>query len=294
MREFDVGEALSSLNREGLFVVNDALDAQEVEAMAAEGRRLLAERPPFVTVPIQSPSLGFRLNLIPGRLDRHDGWNWVPSYGRVLGAPAVRAVSKGYLGRTWGVSNFIYDFSVAADAGELFSLHYDDFDGCRCLKVYVYITDCDAGNGAFRYVPRTHRLAHWLIRRDRGKLNVPSQPGSSHYTEYNLKTLMTALAAAELPAALQEDYQHLRSRLDSLQDCVVAGRAGTLVFFDTAGIHGGGHHTGGDRYICRYHLVDRRYVLRHVPEQASPPTRFAWHLLWSVKRRLLRLSTIQP
>jgi len=287
MRPLNVREAVRSLKRDGLYVIHDALSSAEVAELRADGHRLHAERPPYVREAIGG-SAGFRLNLIPARLDRHHAWATLPSYGRVLGEPGIQAIAKGYLGRGWGVSNFIYDYSVPAGT-ELFTLHYDDFDGCVCLKVYAYLTDCDRGNGGFRYVPGTHRLAHWLIRRNRRTLNVPSTAGSSDYTEYDLATFLAALGASPLPPGLRADYDRVRAALKTADDHVIRGRAGTIALFDTSGIHGAGTHTEGDRYICRYHLVDRRYVLRHIPAQARPLDRWVSYTLSSIRRRVASL-----
>ena len=44
-------------------------------------------------------------------------------------------------------------------------------------------------------------------------------------------------------------------------------KAGSLVLFDTIGIHGGVSVVRGERWIARFHLVDRKYRFWNHPEQ---------------------------
>ena len=44
-------------------------------------------------------------------------------------------------------------------------------------------------------------------------------------------------------------------------------KAGTLILFDTVGIHGGVSVVRGERWIARFHLIDRRYRFLNHPEQ---------------------------
>ena len=47
----------------------------------------------------------------------------------------------------------------------------------------------------------------------------------------------------------------------------IGRKAGSLVLLDTIGIHGGVSVMRGERWIARFHLVDRKYRFWNHPEQ---------------------------
>jgi hypothetical protein len=67
----------------------------------------------------------------------------------------------------------------------------------------------------------------------------------------------------------------------------ITGPEGTIVFFDPRRTHGGSEITKGVRSIARAHLVEWRYVLKHLPEQLP----WRWRLvsqLWRAWRWIRR------
>ena len=77
-----------------------------------------------------------------------------------------------------------YNYTSGPTKSELFPLHFDVFEARKCLKVYVYLTDGDRKNGAFRYVPRSHRLSY---------LALPWIPHNKHQGENALSNLLSAI-----------------------------------------------------------------------------------------------------
>jgi hypothetical protein len=285
-----VGEAphiAQVLERDGLYVLPEYLSADEIKLIAGDGLRLYEERPAFARVKERAGDAGaFFAHLIPVRLSRHDGWSRVPSYRWTLSMPLIRDVADRYLGRGWGTSHFIFDRACGGEEGELFPLHFDNFDKRRCLKVYFYLTACGRDNGAFRYVPRSHRLAHrvmWATDHDENRL--------AHLLE-----LVDRHCDLSEDTELRECYERLR-RLqhepERAYEHVIPGGPGTMVLFDTAGVHGGGRLTAGERYVARCHLVDSWYVLKHLPDQLPATKRVisrAWELTRRVKARIAKAT----
>ncbi len=286
---FDAGKVLEAVRREGICVLPEFLPSGEIEAIAAEGRSLLADMPPFVRRHEDPGADGsFLLNLIPVRLTRNAGWDRVPSVERIKSLPVVRETADGYLGRGWGMSSFIYNYSKAPSADELFKLHFDVFQGNLCMKVYVYLNAGSRENGAFRYVPRTHLLA-------RAALPKMYKPGTKMVEENHLGDLLKTIE--ENPDLIADPQAHetfqllqgLERNPEKSYEYVVAGGPGTVVIFDTAGIHGGGKIASGERYIARYHFVDAGFVFKNLPDQLPPVKRMLSHAR-RISRKLLRLQ----
>jgi len=282
----DTAKVLDAVRSEGICVLPEFLPPDEIAAIAAEGRNLLADLPPYIRRHEDPGAEGsFLLNLIPIRLTRNNAWGRVPSFDRIKALPVVRHAADGYLGPGWGTSSFIYNYSRAPSADELFKLHFDVFQGHLCMKVYVYLNAGSRENGAFRYVPRTHRLA-------RAALPKMFKPGTKMVEENHLEDLLKTVAEfPELAGTpeMQATYallQELDRTPEKSYDYVVSGGPGTVVIFDTAGIHGGGRIASGERYIARYHFVDANFVFNNLPEQLPPIKRLMSHAR-RVSRKLL-------
>lgn len=273
----DPKHVLASIEREGICVLPDFLPASEVEAIAREGHELARDMPSFLKKHPRDRDASFMLNLIPARLTRHHGWGRVPSFERIKSLPVVRSTADGYLGTGWGTTNFIYNYSVAATDDELFPLHIDVFEGLKGMKVYVYLNAGSRENGAFRYIPRSHRLARAAAPK------MAQVLGTHKVTENALSDVLKALdrhpdliADPEMAEA-HRLLQDLDRNPDKSYDYVVSGGPGTVVIFDTIGVHGGGRVYSGERYIARYHFVGPEFVFKNLPDQLPPVKRALSH-----------------
>lgn len=107
------------------------------------------------------------------------------------------------------------------------------FDRKQTLKFFLYLTDCDESNGAFRYVPGSRELGRTL----RQQAIVDS---SGEYKS--------------IANRLELDYVDLNYTAEDSEPLV--GNAGTLFLFDTDTFHMGGIvEDGKERVVIRSHYV---------------------------------------
>jgi hypothetical protein len=265
--DLDIASIAATLEREGIYVLPEFLPTSEVTAIAEEGHRLATERPPFARfIGVQDPSeRSFFVNVVPGRVQRENGWNHIPSYDRVRSMPLVKQIADQYLGPNWAISNVIYHLA-AERLQELFHLHFDHFDGQKCFKVYIYLNAGNRTNGAFRYIPRSHRLGRAIC-------NTPEKNLKAENSMTRALEVLDRYVDLSHETELRECCELLREierDPEKSYDYVVAGGPGTVVLFDSVGIHGGGQLEQGERYIARYHFVDSRYVFRNLSDQLPP------------------------
>ncbi len=94
-----------------------------------------------------------------------------------------------------------------------------DGDDYRCLKVFLYLNDVDADMGPFSYVPE-------------------SQSGNRLQTEFPFGSRLHNLETSKV----------IENRFgETILRCT--GKAGSLVFCDTTGLHKGGHSLSKPRFV---------------------------------------------
>tara|TARA_E500000331_G_scaffold90567_1_gene86404 strand:- start:938 stop:1594 length:657 start_codon:yes stop_codon:yes gene_type:complete len=107
------------------------------------------------------------------------------------------------------------------------------FDRKQTLKFFLYLTDCDESNGAFRYVPGSRQLGGTLRRQ-------AIMDASGEYKSIENR--------------LEVDYIDLNYSAEDSKP--LEGKAGTLFLFDTDTFHMGGVvQDGKERVVIRSHYV---------------------------------------
>lgn len=149
---------LNDLETKGTAVFPGFFDEATVAALSSEGRELIDSEAPFFEYFRGGKSC--RVATAPCNLDAHKAWDIFSAATQAFKGSGIDDVAGAYLGDGFGRAHFIYDYSAASHREELFPLHFDNFDGQLCLKAFIYLTDCDETNGAFRYVPSSHHLAN--------------------------------------------------------------------------------------------------------------------------------------
>jgi hypothetical protein len=122
-----------------------------------------------------------------------------------------------------------HEYLTEDEAGEWTRNHYLHFDPFRALKYFIYLTDTNQSNGAFRAVPGSHHEC----RKVREKYPMEDLFQDKYRIEANKD---------QIPWE-EKDCQHFE------------GKAGTLLIFDTDIAHGGGliKEKGKERMVIINH-----------------------------------------
>ncbi|MCC7522736.1 hypothetical protein IT407_02970 [Candidatus Uhrbacteria bacterium] len=218
------------LTHDGIAISNlEELGAPSLEAF----RRFVAERSAMAASTTKKTFLRELIDLRPLYNPSE------PIWGFALHPSVVGAVDL-YFGL---VARFYYLYAAVAgvmpdgeEAKQSQRWHRDPEDRQMC-KVFVYLTDVDAGSGPFIYAKESHRMGAY------SHVSPQKPPAGSYPPE--------GLVEASIPA-------------EKIMTCY--GKAGTVIFADTAGLHRGGYCTERERI-----MVTAGYV-----SDASPwPTRYA-------------------
>jgi len=259
---------VSDLETKGIVVFPGFFDKDTVAALSSEGKKLIDNEVPFVEYFRNGDSC--RVATAPCNLDVHHAWKEFSVATEALRTSGVDSIADAFLGSGAGRSHFIYDYSIPSPGKELFPLHFDNFDGQRCLKAFIYLTDCDRTNGAFRYIPGSQHLAYAHVaaiwKTIKGKKNTGYHFLHEFLKQGNEQLSKLATDDAGAKETLERLHSIVKSPETSYEYCV-NGSAGTLVIFDTMGVHGGGEVTSSDRFIFRCHYVDSGFVFKHLYDQ---------------------------
>ena len=112
--------------------------------------------------------------------------------------------------------------------------HRDSFS--RQLKAMVYLTDVEGSNGAFQFVPKSHKFGHMV------RFNL----------FLNQSSLSKRYALIEVDRFCSRDSEERGIEL--------TGKAGTLILFDSSGLHRGTPIREGSRYALTSYLMRNRSI----------------------------------
>lgn len=110
---------------------------------------------------------------------------------------------------------------VAKDSTEISSQAWHrDPEEKKIVKMFIYLNDVDEHTGPFIYIPQTHYTGKW------GKL-FPQRPPEGSYPS----------------------IEDVRKYIPENAIRTMTGKAGTVIFCDTYGLHKGGHATKHERIM---------------------------------------------
>lgn len=132
------------------------------------------------------------------------------------------------------------------------------------LKFFVYLNDIDSSNGAFAYLPKSHRP---IIAVRNAIYHGRCPFYKTAFVEQVRRALADPLVLAEvLKTVGQHEIDAFFVATDSLLDLSgdtlahdLCGPAGTLVVFDDRGMHRGGAPKFSNRSILRYNYLPTQY-----------------------------------
>lgn len=255
------------LKEHGIAVVHNWASPAELANIATELDGLEKNPPSWMRVPACEQGWGTSyLPLTSYQADQHQRCGHLAA---MFGSKRLKAIANEYLEHNWEYDRIILARSEIAEQA-ITSWHVDHFQGNgNCLKFYLYIHDIDALGGSFSYIPGWHQLQYELnrdyptyperrdniyefeelVREGKRKISELAQRGD-HKRAKKFEALLTMICT------------HIRDPLHSDDHFAVAAPAGTMLMFDSAGLHRGGLLRQGERLIARAHCVE--IPLRHI------------------------------
>lgn len=186
----------------------------------------------------------------------HDPLVFSPAYARFLLLPELREVVAGYLGRGWMYQAMIAHRTGPSEAvSEGFARWHHDARG-RKLNVILVLTDVPADGSATVYMPGSHRLIYLKPRRER--------------------------------VVFYDDEMAQLRRHFGWRERVCDAPAGSLVFFDSQGLHQG-RRSQHERDAFQVNCMTKR---RHLWPQEIPRTLMD-SLAPAEQRELLRRADLR-
>ncbi len=246
---------LSSLEKTGIYKIPNFVSKKDLNLLKDEGINLINKKYEFCRYSkLNNTDKTVLCNIVPNRIEKFGAWDKVKQINNQINSTFINSIAKKYLGENYFISNFIYDYSEKKNE-ELFKLHFDDFKGFKCLKAYFYLEDCYKENGAFRYIPGSHNFVRKFMelvsKYNSNNLNEIISCNNENFLNY-LKNNRNAKEMYSLLSKISKDK-------DLSYNYCVGGKAGTLLLFDTVGIHGGVKLKKGKRFISRIHFVQKEF-----------------------------------
>ena len=256
------------IQEEGIIVLKDFCNKDQLVALKDEMSYLHGIKPTFIKTNKNTKGNSFLLNINPAKVKfSKNGYPLTKEFRKLFNNYSIKEIASNYLGNGWGISNYIYHQASYQEhnKNELFELHHDNFQNCYCLKGFLYLEDCSIKNGAFRYIPKTHKLVRKFFEINKKKKLILNN---------NLKSLIDFINQNKFEwysknEKIINELKEIVDKPEKSLNYVVEGKAGTLILFDTNGIHGGVSVSEGYRKIARFHLVDRKYRFWNHPEQEN-------------------------
>ena len=124
--------------------------------------------------------------------------------------------------------------------------------GLHSFKFMLYFNDVTKENGAFSYVPGSHRLTR-AVMEAAATVSIPNV--EAHNFE-EIRGLARSLGLDNCLRDLDLLDEHIRGDYDSDDFYSLEAPRGSLILFDTKGIHRGGVISRGERYLMRLHCFE--------------------------------------
>lgn len=255
-KNIDSGEVVRAVQRDGICVLQHVLSDREIRDLRREVMALASITEDWLVHNQSSTGFFFSFSPLVARKLHYD--DRISHISSVFARPAFKNICRRYLGTGWFIERIVLD---RKDVGPepLTGWHADQFERCgKCVKFMLYLNDTDSGNGAFSYVPRSHRLISYLVERIH---NDGLDNRAAHTYEEILALARERLVVdgawpGEIRAIIEEVATHICSSELSDDHYSIAAPAGSVVVFDANGIHRGGAVAQRERFIIRSHCRD--------------------------------------
>lgn len=251
---------LEKLNNEGLIILTNFCDKEKQNNIKAEFNSLLLEKPKWTK--ILKKESGHVIHYSPlVKYLKKDKKNCKIS-STIFKEKFLKILLSKYLNRSKVLDRMIYTKDKVSDR-PITEWHTDLFPTrSKCLKLFLYLSDTDNSNGAFSYIPSIHSYMHSLFK----KYNLEERKERLHTYEKIRKSL-NDLSISLRSKGKQNEYKSIIKKLHLMDDHIndrgeydnfysIPAKAGTLIIFDSAGIHKGGTISEGERDVIRSHFLE--------------------------------------
>ncbi len=233
---------------QGICILEGFLASDQVRQISAELKRLHDEHAAWLRH--HQTASGYFMSCSPLRLKQEAAR--APALVGALRTPLIPAMSARYLGPGWYLETVIADFKNPS-GNPITNWHSDDPASLRgmCLKFMFYLCDISSDNGAFAFVPKSHRLIGRLAQ----AVGRHGETQEALYDYFDMR--QTALKVGSFDDILKS------TEFNAMDEAIVnAGNdafsveapAGSVIVFDSCGVHRGGVPEHGSRSIFRAHF----------------------------------------
>ncbi len=267
---FDPEVVVEALQRDGVvkldgFLPPPVLAAVHRELEAARDARGDTSDPPLQRGP----------TIYPTSLFAHRKLGEISAIASVMDSPVIDAVRRRLIGRSAYVTDIVGIESLP-EHRIVTQWHVDGTKSCIAhpgdarIKFFFYLNDVTSRNGAFSYVPGTHKILDTVHR----AMHEGEIPPESLRDLSDIRAYFARMAPA-LPPAQQtladEMFAAIETDTSPCGPYSLEGPPGTLVIFDERGMHRGGDIDEGRRSILRISL--KRETVDGIPALARTAAR---------------------
>jgi hypothetical protein len=273
-----LSEVLVTLERDGIYVLNQILSAGDIEAIRAEAEWFLSAQQPWYKLGSQGPE---SFAVVSPRSVPHSALDRSRNIATLFSNSFFERVCKSYLGNDAIIDRIIFSRSKASER-PITLWHTDQqSEGRLSFKFMLYLTDASEDTGAFSYVPGSHAMMRILL----SKAAKQGIPNTDLHTFEQIVDNFKRFGSDEEKAWFADITRHITGDFASDDHFSVAAKQGSILLFDTKGMHRGGVVRHGERLLVRLHCFEpeRRNKRRSWPHRAVnllrmtlKPNLFGW------------------
>ena len=227
-----ISEAVRDLEANGMHIVENFMPAEWCDEVLSQikphlNSLMAGTLPPGVKYSLHEGDPQKRV------LDIH---KLVPKAWEYFGNPFMMDAFQGYAAQNLTAHQYMVDWrsgvGLTTDTDEW---HFDDPYPAFKLKAFLYLNDVGIENGPFCYIPGTHINARWRKWKNRDAY-VNQQSGD--WGQFTANHVSVA----------KKRY--------GFKDKACTGKRGTLILFDSGGLHRSSVVRSGERYVlCPYYEI---------------------------------------
>ena len=273
-------EVAKILQRDGVHVLEDVLSPEAVEAIRADAKWFLAQKPqPWLKIDYINEDVHAVIS--PLHVPRRHRCK-LQSLSTLFSDTFFEKTCKKYLGEDVVIDRIIVSKSNVSNK-PITMWHADQQnEGRLSFKFMLYLSDSTWESGAFSYVRGSQSLVQDIVRR----AALKGVPNTELHTFEQIADATNKFGDADQKQYCESLKKHITGDYESDDHFSIAAKKGSILMFDTKGIHRGGCVREGERLIVRIHCFepenrgnDGRPLIRRLLSRIKRtllPKPFAW------------------